>query len=446
METCKAIIQEGGRKGLTCQFPPSSENAYCGRHQRHLQYEKVLREGKIPCRFFFRGCDVSVEKKGSCASCKVSLQKKTVQCGHEGCKFKTTGYKYCNKHLRDIYYDEEKAKGIKYCDIARGCLTICKNGYTKCDECRNISYNKEKDLRAERNRLHDAIEQNGRGKNQICVNCGQDYEQYMTKYNKPSKLCTPCNKNNLEQDAKRENRARNFKNENYNNIERLYRDYITGAAKRGYEISINFEEFKELVVSKCYYCHYTKEKETNGIDRLNNDIGYTKENCVPCCEICNMMKHYYHPLFFIELCKIITGIKKGTKKFYLNWKEYYGRTNYHNHFNYKKNTESIRKMPFNITKEDWTILIKEPCYLCGFQNNKGIGLDRVDNTKREYTLDNVKPCCGTCNNLKGSYSLETIRNKAKLISDVWQDTNIFESIPRTHNPMRESRQKPTPPF
>ncbi len=28
----------------------------------------------------------------------------------------------------------------------------------------------------------------------------------------------------------------------------------------------------------------------NGVDRIDNAIGYTKENCVPCCAICNNSK------------------------------------------------------------------------------------------------------------------------------------------------------------
>ena len=28
----------------------------------------------------------------------------------------------------------------------------------------------------------------------------------------------------------------------------------------------------------------------NGIDRLDNKLGYEEENCVPCCYLCNRMK------------------------------------------------------------------------------------------------------------------------------------------------------------
>ena len=40
---CKATIVEGKRKGQPCEFPPS-ENGYCGRHQRHYEYEQLVKE------------------------------------------------------------------------------------------------------------------------------------------------------------------------------------------------------------------------------------------------------------------------------------------------------------------------------------------------------------------------------------------------------------------
>ena len=314
METCIAIIIEGARKGKQCQFPPS-DNMYCGRHQRNYQYAEVLKEGKNPCRFFFRGCDNIVEKSGACDTCKAKLCKKHTNCGHEGCTFKTSGDKYCNKHSRDVYRDEEKEKGIRYCDIDRGCFTVCKEGAAKCEKCRGISSKKEKELGKKRMEIHNAIEHIPNSTKQLCVNCGKDYEQFKTRYYKPSKICKECNSYNVLQDAKRKDRVRNYRDERFRNIQQFYKDYVSSSTKRNLTISLEFNDFKTMVLSPCYYCKYFKEEEVNGIDRLNNTIGYIKYNCVPCCTTCNMMKWTYTPLFFIELCRIISGIQMPSKEF-----------------------------------------------------------------------------------------------------------------------------------
>ena len=427
MSTCIAIVIEGARKGKQCQFPPS-ENMYCGRHQRNYQHAELIKEGKIPCRFFFRGCDSIVENSGACQICKAKNSKKHTNCGHEGCTFKTSGDRYCNKHSRDLYRDEEKEKGIRYCDIDRGCFTLCKEGAAKCEKCREISSKNEKELGKKRMEIHNAIEHIQNSTKQLCVNCGKDYEQFKTRYNKSSKICKECNSYNNAQDAKRKDRVRNYRNERFRNIQQYYKDYVSSAAKRNYSMGLQFNEFKELVVSQCYYCHYIKEEEVNGVDRLNNNIGYDKENCVPCCNICNMMKHVLHPKFFIDLCNIISGCKISTPEFYRTWKQYYKETSSRSWANYKKHAEDDRGLTFYITRDDWYMLIKQPCYLCGFQSKTGIGIDRIDSTKREYSLDNVKPCCYTCNVLKKDLTLEQVKEKATLIASVWPDTTTLGTI------------------
>lgn len=74
--------------------------------------------------------------------------------------------------------------------------------------------------------------------------------------------------------------------------------------KRGKILGFDFtkEEFEKITSSNCYYCgdppkssfrgrngNYTY----NGVDRVNNELGYLKSNCVPCCEQCNRMKLDY---------------------------------------------------------------------------------------------------------------------------------------------------------
>lgn len=77
-------------------------------------------------------------------------------------------------------------------------------------------------------------------------------------------------------------------------------EYKSNAKRRYLVWDLNEAQFYSLVSRDCFYCgSHPKNKKTdtgqgkfiyNGIDRLNNKNGYTEENCVPCCKICNRAK------------------------------------------------------------------------------------------------------------------------------------------------------------
>ena len=67
-----------------------------------------------------------------------------------------------------------------------------------------------------------------------------------------------------------------------------YAKYKKNAIDRNYEFNITLKEFKELWEKPCVYCG--NEIKKIGIDRVDNTIGYIKNNIVPCCKICNFMK------------------------------------------------------------------------------------------------------------------------------------------------------------
>lgn len=79
---------------------------------------------------------------------------------------------------------------------------------------------------------------------------------------------------------------------------RLYYTYKQGALKRGIDFELSLEDFTNLISQNCVYCHSEPkssyiEYAHNGIDRIDNSKGYTIDNCVPCCSMCNFMKHDY---------------------------------------------------------------------------------------------------------------------------------------------------------
>lgn len=84
----------------------------------------------------------------------------------------------------------------------------------------------------------------------------------------------------------------------FNNV---YRTYLNTAAKRDYEFALTKEQFRQIITLPCIYCgawltNTYHKKDHNGdfkytgIDRYDNGKGYTLENSVPCCRVCNRIK------------------------------------------------------------------------------------------------------------------------------------------------------------
>lgn len=72
--------------------------------------------------------------------------------------------------------------------------------------------------------------------------------------------------------------------------------------RRNILMLLPFEEFSSLINDKCYYCG---KENCRGIDRVDSDQSYTKENSVPCCKICNQMKNSMDIKSFIDHIKQI---------------------------------------------------------------------------------------------------------------------------------------------
>jgi hypothetical protein len=298
---CKAILEQGPNKGKRCDRPPQ-ENGYCGKHQKQAIREENKEKKKCSthrCNIFLsedsteKYCEGCLEKKAKKHAklniCKALIQQgegKGVPCHYEAVE----GNPYCGKHQRQVYYDEEKEKGIRYCDIDRGCFTIVETGKHKCEKCLEKDRVYEKKLFDERKTLHKATTEIKTTAKNICVDCGGEYKKWMTEHAHLSMRCADCNEHQQTADKNRGDRGRNYKNENFRNPRRYYAEYVRGAAKRAYDMMLTYEEFHKLIINPCYYCHHKVDDEVNGIDRVDNTHGYTVDNCVPCCERCNLMK------------------------------------------------------------------------------------------------------------------------------------------------------------
>lgn len=70
-----------------------------------------------------------------------------------------------------------------------------------------------------------------------------------------------------------------------------YSSVKSGAAKRGIDFELTKAEYKELTDdAACYYCGEELPHWGHGVDRVNNNLGYTADNVVACCAACNAEK------------------------------------------------------------------------------------------------------------------------------------------------------------
>jgi len=94
--------------------------------------------------------------------------------------------------------------------------------------------------------------------------------------------------------------------------EKIYRRYKRGAADRGYTFNLTKQQFELLINKDCAYCGKAPNKY-NGVDRVDNSQGYTYENVVPCCSICNLMKRSLTVHGFIQHVRVIAQHTASTQ-------------------------------------------------------------------------------------------------------------------------------------
>jgi hypothetical protein len=93
----------------------------------------------------------------------------------------------------------------------------------------------------------------------------------------------------------------------------LYSTYKHQARRCERVFELTKEEFRTLTSSPCLYCGAVPSREfwgsscktpyiCNGVDRQDNEVGYTTANSVSCCKICNWMKRVLTVSDFIEVC------------------------------------------------------------------------------------------------------------------------------------------------
>jgi len=112
------------------------------------------------------------------------------------------------------------------------------------------------------------------------------------------------------------------------NFNFIYGSYKYAAKKRGLDWQLSKGEFRLLTSGDCWYCgatpsntHSRSRREYgqypyNGIDRIDNKVGYIYDNCVACCKQCNYAKGVMtiteFKVWLRAACQVSIGINEPT--------------------------------------------------------------------------------------------------------------------------------------
>lgn len=388
-----------------CTFKKCKENKYCGKHQIDLFIDATDELGLKCCKNVTRGCRAQLPKDGKlrCEPCLV--KERELDHAKRGTIVITETEKQCSNCSKMCPLDHYN--GV--------------HGDTKtCQECRD--YFKKMDEKRDKERVNELARKNEKKPERVEVK-----KQWIA--NNPEKVALydiNYEARQLERDQegylkKQAENAKKWRVDNPEKVEKMNKErvenenssltrYKYSARAKGLVFEIE-DIFHEMVTTPCYYCGIMQEKGFNGVDRLDVTKGYTRDNTVPCCEICNFMKGDESPNTFIHHTEhilthlgIVPGRRFETKD---TKKVSFAR--------YKQRAEK-KKLVFDFTEETFKQEIMKDCYLCGKQNSENHcnGLDRVDN-KKGYVVENVRACCGNCNYLKNDYSYDVVIEKCRRI-------------------------------
>jgi hypothetical protein len=116
--------------------------------------------------------------------------------------------------------------------------------------------------------------------------CGNTVELYYTALNGNTKSCG-C----LKEEFSAKKKLAPY--------EGAYNKFLNSCVKHsGLECNLTLDQFTKIVKKPCEYCgsepsnsvHCRKNLMRNGVDRLDNNLGYIWDNVIPCCWICNRAK------------------------------------------------------------------------------------------------------------------------------------------------------------
>lgn len=132
--------------------------------------------------------------------------------------------------------------------------------------------------------------------NIVCRSCGKgkDPKYFSESLNGSFSNCRHCRKKAINAKSIKGKYLKRM----HRKIHHIYTRYKLSAKYRNFEFDLTPDDFRKFRQSDCYFCG--DKLRRIGVDRLDNEKGYTKNNCVPCCTICNRMKTNHTEIFFLN--------------------------------------------------------------------------------------------------------------------------------------------------
>jgi hypothetical protein len=123
----------------------------------------------------------------------------------------------------------------------------------------------------------------------ICFTCKDDKDEqhfHASSLARKDYTCKDCNVKRGKKNRDKRTAANDY-NQKY--------AYAKNSAKTTKKpFLLTKEQYIEIASKNCYYCDTPSCGLGVGLDRINNDktIGYTIDNVLPCCKLCNKIRGY----------------------------------------------------------------------------------------------------------------------------------------------------------
>lgn len=402
-----------------CSFKKSEENDYCGKHQQEYFKKQTEKIGKKVCSNYIRGCRIQLDKFDTYSRCLECRKKERVKNKEN----EIIGqFVFLND---DIILNNETIKSVRDNKII-----IIENEEEKIPNKISTLYSSD---------IISEIDNNlPIGKNIGSINRIYIVPEYIVG---TTKILYEIIEefDNLGIDYPLANILMEY-NYKINNILK----YIDATKKDG---KFNLDKIKTCsnakckkdmpeyayidkfnrIVNQCLVCRLHAQVKSKRQTRINSKTLWKKENYEKCAKYWldsrgRQIENKGVEKYLEDNAKYAKNwrVKNPEKQKEINEKKKNDIIQNHKIYlrdSYKKNIE------FLFTFEEYTNLVKTPCFYCGtIQHKLFNGIDKM-NCYKDYIKENCVSCCSTCNKIKGTLTPDVL---IKRIEHILTFNNIIK--------------------